>query len=224
MSEGRLAFPSAAPSFPTKRLKQLQASAPRRGATHLAGGPVLLLPLTPHPLQLLDVLPVCPLWKRRGSSGRPAHPGAPSAPSSSLERPALAAGAAGERSSGPLTLVPPLERCSAPTVFQLPRAGAEPKVRVGLSPSHLLEAEAQSGWPWRRVRGSFGSWWAGKPAGLDRELCAPPAKGAPGCWDRRYGRRQSCVSRGEGCWDLLASGGRQRRQMPREGCDVSQCI
>lgn len=94
---------------------------------------MLLLPLTPHPLQLLNVLPVCPLWKRRGSSGRPAHPDAPSAPSSSLERPALAAGAAGELSSGPLTLVLPLERCSAPTVFQLPRAGAEPKVRIWAS-------------------------------------------------------------------------------------------
>lgn len=94
---------------------------------------MLLLPLAPHPLQLLDVLPVHPLWKRRGSSGRPAHPCAHSVPSSSLERPALAAGAAGERSSGPLTPVPPLERHSAPTVFQLPQAGAEPKVRVWAS-------------------------------------------------------------------------------------------
>lgn len=36
---------------------------------------MLLFPLAPHLLQLLDVLPVHPLWKHRGSSGRPPLPG-----------------------------------------------------------------------------------------------------------------------------------------------------
>lgn len=80
MREGRLAFPTAVPSSPTKRPEQGRASAPHQGVTHLTGGPVLLLPLIPHPLQLLDVLPVHPLWKHTGPQGSQPTPVLPQCP------------------------------------------------------------------------------------------------------------------------------------------------
>lgn len=51
--------------FHSQRGKQAAAQ-----VTDLTGGPVLLLPLAPHLLQLLNVLPVHTLWKHRQPSGR----------------------------------------------------------------------------------------------------------------------------------------------------------
>lgn len=185
------------------------------GEAHLAGSPVLQLPLPPHLLQLLDVLSVHPVWRHRWPSGRPPARMPPIPYPLALARapqtPVRAAGASAQRLSGH-----PLCHCSfgVTLISQLrseqPRAGVEPisprsesKALAVPSPtiSLQLSSERTGGGSAERWRWRQGKLLSCEPSSLGRDLC-PRISG--GCLS---------PSQAAGCQERQSRGA----SMPREG-------